>query len=35
LLVVVQAKEQVLGAIRLLPRNEAHLLTRTAAALQL
>jgi hypothetical protein len=30
-----QAKEQVLGAIRLLPRNEAHLLARTAAALQL
>jgi hypothetical protein len=30
-----QAKEQVLGAIKLLPRNEAHLLTRTAAALQL
>ena len=30
-----QAKEQVLGAIRLLPRSEARLLARTAAALQL
>ena len=30
-----QAKDQVLGAIKLLPRSEAHLLTRTAAALQL
>ena len=28
-------KEQVLGAIRLLPRNEARLLARTAEALQL
>jgi hypothetical protein len=30
-----QAKEQVLGAIRLLPQNEARLLARTAAALEL
>ena len=30
-----QAKEQVLGAIRLLPKSEAQLLARTAVALQL